>query len=122
MLDAHNLARGPDHARKARGDVARAGTDIEHAAAFWHRRRKELELERKSLDSLRQEQLQQVEQAAREGEQAEQEQIGLIAEFWDFLIHNKKWWLTPIILVLLLVVLLVMVGGSSAAPFIYTLF
>ena len=27
---------------------------------------------------------------------------GLIAEFTDFLLHNKKWWLTPIILVLLL--------------------
>ena len=54
--------------------------------------------------------------------QAEEDQIGLVAEFWDFLIHNKKWWLTPIILVLLLVIVLVMMGGSSAAPFIYTLF
>lgn len=47
---------------------------------------------------------------------------GLVAEFWDFLKHNKKWWLTPIVLALLLLGLLVLLGGSSAAPFIYTLF
>ncbi len=55
-------------------------------------------------------------------QQAEEAQIGIIAEFWDFLIHNKKWWLTPIIVVLLLVGLLVFVTSSSAvAPFIYSL-
>ncbi|MBN2476925.1 MAG: hypothetical protein JXB62_20120 [Pirellulales bacterium] len=54
--------------------------------------------------------------------QAEQAQPGLIAEFVDFLLHNKKWWLTPIILVLVLVGILVVLGGSPAAPFIYTLF
>ena len=54
--------------------------------------------------------------------QAEEESVGLIREFWDFLCHNKKWWLTPIILVLLLVGLLVVMGGTAAAPFIYTLF
>ena len=47
---------------------------------------------------------------------------GIVAEFIDFLRHNKKWWLTPIILVLLLVSVLLVVGGSAAAPFIYTLF
>lgn len=46
---------------------------------------------------------------------------GLISEFWDFLLHNKKWWLTPIILVLL--VLAILVSSSPATlPFIYTLF
>ena len=54
--------------------------------------------------------------------QAETSQPGLLAEFIDFLIHNKKWWLTPIILVLLLFGVLVMLGGSGVAPFIYTLF
>lgn len=54
--------------------------------------------------------------------QASQEQTGLLAEFVDFLKHNKKWWLTPIILVLLLVGILVILGGSAAAPFIYPLF
>ncbi len=34
--------------------------------------------------------------------QADQAEMGLMAEFWDFIIHNKAWWLTPIILVLLL--------------------
>ncbi|MHC4176359.1 MAG: DUF5989 family protein, partial [Planctomycetota bacterium] len=36
-------------------------------------------------------------------QQADQPQIGLLAEFVYFLLHNKKWWLTPIILVLLAV-------------------
>ena len=54
-------------------------------------------------------------------QQAEEAPPGLVAEFWDFLIHNKKWWLTPIILVLLAMVLLVTLSGTAAAPFIYTL-
>ena len=54
--------------------------------------------------------------------QAEQQPVGLIREFWDFLKHNKKWWLTPIILVLLLFGVLLILGGTAAAPFIYTLF
>ena len=54
--------------------------------------------------------------------QAEQQPVGLIREFWDFLRHNKKWWLTPIILVLLLLGALLILGGTAAAPFIYTLF
>ena len=46
---------------------------------------------------------------------------GIIVEFWDFFVHNKKWWLTPIVVVLLLVLVLVLVSGSAAAPFIYGL-
>ena len=53
---------------------------------------------------------------------AAQPQTGLVREFVDFLMHNKKWWLTPIILVLLLLGVLIALGGSAAAPFIYTLF
>jgi len=49
-------------------------------------------------------------------------QRGIVREFVDFLLHNKKWWLTPIILVLLLVTVLIVLSGSAAAPFIYTLF
>jgi hypothetical protein len=55
-------------------------------------------------------------------QQASQAQRGIVGEFVDFLLHNKKWWLTPIILVLLLVGLLLVLGGTGAAPFIYTLF
>ena len=55
-------------------------------------------------------------------QQAELAPQGILAEFWDFLCHNKKWWLTPIILVLLLVGLLIILGGTAASPFIYTLF
>jgi hypothetical protein len=53
--------------------------------------------------------------------QAEEPQIGLVAEFVEFVVHNKKWWLTPIILVLILFGLF-MVLGNAAAPFIYPLF
>jgi hypothetical protein len=55
-------------------------------------------------------------------QQAEAGSPGLMAEYWEFLKHNKKWWLTPILMTLLLLGLLVILGGSSAAPFIYTLF
>lgn len=47
---------------------------------------------------------------------------GILAEFGDYLMENKKWWLAPIIAVLLLVGVLLMLGGTAAAPFIYTLF
>jgi hypothetical protein len=47
---------------------------------------------------------------------------GILREFWDFLVHNKKWWLLPILLVLLLFGILMILGSSAAAPFIYTLF
>lgn len=46
----------------------------------------------------------------------------LIAEFIDFLKHNKKWWLLPIVAALVAVGILVTAGGGAAAPFIYTLF
>ena len=54
--------------------------------------------------------------------EASESQQGIVREFLDFLMHNKKWWLTPIILMLLLVTILIVLSGSAAAPFIYTLF
>ena len=67
--------------------------------------------------------LQAQQQRARELEQqASQSQRGVVVEFVDLLVHNKKWWLTPIILLLLLVGLLIVIGGTGAAPFLYTLF
>ena len=53
---------------------------------------------------------------------AQEEQVGIIAEFVDFLRYNKKWWLTPVVIVLLLVTGLVILSGTALAPFIYTLF
>lgn len=47
---------------------------------------------------------------------------GIVREFADFLVENKKWWLAPIILVVLLLGALVLLGGTAAGPFIYTLF
>jgi len=55
-------------------------------------------------------------------EDISEQDIGIVAEFWEFLKENKKFWLIPIIIVLLLFGLLIFLGGSSAAPFIYTLF
>lgn len=53
--------------------------------------------------------------------QADAPQPGILAEFWDFFLHNKKWWITPIIVVLLLMGLLILLSGTAAAPFIYTI-
>ncbi|NMB75680.1 MAG: hypothetical protein GYA21_11200 [Myxococcales bacterium] len=53
---------------------------------------------------------------------AAEKEPSLIAEFFDFLRHNKKWWLIPLLIVLLVLGTLMIVGGSGAAPFIYALF
>ena len=45
----------------------------------------------------------------------------LLAEFVDFLRHNKKWWLLPILIVLLVFGVLIFLSGTGVAPFIYTL-
>jgi hypothetical protein len=49
-------------------------------------------------------------------------QSGLIGEFCQFLLYNKKFWIAPLLVVLLGMGLLIMLGGTAAAPFIYTLF
>ena len=54
--------------------------------------------------------------------QAEGAQRGIVGEFVDFLLHNKKWWMTPIIVVLLLLAAFIVLGGAGGGPFIYTLF
>jgi hypothetical protein len=46
----------------------------------------------------------------------------LPAEFWGFLMHNKKFWLLPIVLFLLLMGVLLVLGGTAIGPFIYPLF
>jgi hypothetical protein len=47
----------------------------------------------------------------------------VFVEFWQFLLHEKKYWLTPIVLVFVLFGLLIAFSQTSAlAPFIYTLF
>lgn len=56
---------------------------------------------------------------------AEEERVGLLAEFWDFLKYNKKWWLLPIVIALVALIgmgLLFAYGGGAAAPFIYPMF
>jgi len=53
---------------------------------------------------------------------AQEKRTYLLAEFWIFLKHNKKWWLLPILIILLLLGLLVLLGGTAIAPFIYPLF
>ena len=56
-----------------------------------------------------------------EFEQAGSEK-GLIGEFWEFLMQNRKFWMIPIVVVLLALGGLLIAGGSSLAPFIYALF
>jgi hypothetical protein len=53
---------------------------------------------------------------------ADKAQTNLIADFWYFLRHSKKWWLLPVISILLLLGILLLLSGTAAAPFIYTLF
>ena len=53
---------------------------------------------------------------------AQEEEVGLLRELFDFLRDNKEWWLLPIVVVLLVFGALVLVSGTAAAPFIYTLF
>lgn len=51
---------------------------------------------------------------------ADEAEPGLIREFIDFLVHNKKWWMLPIVLVLLLMALIIIGAQTGAAPFLYT--
>ena len=64
--------------------------------------------------------------SARETQQFSQQsnlaRSSLLAEFVDFLKHNKKWWLLPIVAALVAVGVLIAAGSGAAAPFIYTLF
>uniref|UniRef100_A0A7C2K0V2 Uncharacterized protein n=1 Tax=Schlesneria paludicola TaxID=360056 RepID=A0A7C2K0V2_9PLAN len=53
---------------------------------------------------------------------AEEPAPSLLAEFWDFLKHNKKWWLLPILIVIGLMAVLIVLSSSAVAPFIYPLF
>jgi hypothetical protein len=57
-------------------------------------------------------------------QQAEQTAPGLVSEFFDFVLHNKKWWMIPIVVCLLILGLLAWAASSAGgvAPFIYTLF
>ena len=51
-----------------------------------------------------------------------QDQPGLIAEFWGFLRQEGKWWLIPIVIGLLLPGLLAFLSTTGLAPFIYPVF
>lgn len=61
-------------------------------------------------------------QAAEFRREAARQRPSLLREFWDFLLHNKKWWLVPILVALLALGALAILGGTSLAPFIYTVF
>lgn len=46
----------------------------------------------------------------------------ILAEFWDFIVHEKIWWMTPLVLFLLLMVgFILFVEASPVLPFIYML-
>lgn len=47
---------------------------------------------------------------------------GLLAELWEFIVHEKIWWMTPIVLVLLAMVAFILFAEASPVlPFIYAL-
>ncbi|HNY26075.1 MAG TPA: DUF5989 family protein [Candidatus Sumerlaeota bacterium] len=49
---------------------------------------------------------------------------GVVGEFWDYLMQNKKWWMLPILILFLVFGLLLVLGVhfGGALPFIYALF
>lgn len=47
---------------------------------------------------------------------------GLVAEFFDFIVHEKIWWMTPIAVVLLgMVAFILFAEASPLLPYIYAL-
>jgi hypothetical protein len=54
--------------------------------------------------------------------QAEQTSPGLVWEFIDFVLHNKKWWLIPIVVVLLILGALVALQATGVGWALYTVF
>ena len=49
--------------------------------------------------------------------------MSFFKEFFNFIIHRKKYWLLPILLFLVLFGgFLVVTQGTAVAPFIYTIF
>jgi hypothetical protein len=55
-------------------------------------------------------------------QQSQMKPPGLVSEFIDFLIHNRRWWLTPIIVILLLMSVVIALTNTVIGPFIYALF
>ena len=53
---------------------------------------------------------------------ADEEQMGIIAEFVEFIKENKKYWLIPLLVILLFMGLLLLGSSSIFGPYIYTLF
>ena len=53
---------------------------------------------------------------------ADQQQRGIVGEFFGFMKENAKWWLLPFLIVFALLALIVILGATGAAPFLYTLF
>jgi hypothetical protein len=47
---------------------------------------------------------------------------GLVADFLEYLMENKKWWILPIIIGILLLMLLILVSAPAVLPFIYPIF
>ena len=58
---------------------------------------------------------------------AEEDQLpkpnkGILAEFWDFILHEKVWWMTPLVIFLLIMVgFILFVEASPVLPVIYAL-
>ena len=55
-------------------------------------------------------------------QQAQEQSPGIVREFLQFLVENKKWWLIPILVAVGLIALLVALSASPVSVFIYPLF
>jgi hypothetical protein len=50
------------------------------------------------------------------------ENHGLVADFWDFIVHEKAWWMTPIVVVLVAAVAFILFAEANPViPLIYAL-
>ena len=54
--------------------------------------------------------------------ESDEQNVGLLRELVELILHNKKWWLAPIILALLVIAVFAVLGSSALAPFIYPMF
>lgn len=54
--------------------------------------------------------------------QAAEASPGIVREFGQFLVENKKWWLIPILVAVGLITVLIAASSSPLAPLIYPLF
>jgi hypothetical protein len=55
-------------------------------------------------------------------EKARQRRTSFLADYWQFLRHERKWWMLPVLVVLFLAGGVIVLAGTAGAPLLYALF